>query len=396
MPLGSLPDLLRLVAVPVLGYAAWRDVRTRRVPNATWLPLAALGIALLGHAALVRLPFAGLSDRWFLIRVGMSLGFVVPVSYVFWRLGGFGGADAKALMTVAVLFPTYPTYYLPTVALPFERTTIGVFSMTVLSNAVLVGLAYPLALGVRNALAGERSPLMFFGRRVAVGSLPVRHGRLFETREGVTRSGLDLDALRMYLRWRDTSLAALRAAPATHRDPTSVGETHTPGDGAVAHGGATERVGDATGNETDAADGPEDAPTPGGSPHATADGEAGDAGRTDGEGERSIGGAGGDESARTTGAADEAEGERSAGGEERGTDGADDPWAAEAFLDAVEGDAYGTTPATLREGLETVVARDEVLISPGIPFLVPTFVGLLVGLTYGDLLFGLLSAVGAV
>jgi preflagellin peptidase FlaK len=41
------------------------------------------------------------------------------------------------------------------------------------------------------------------------------------------------------------------------------------------------------------------------------------------------------------------------------------------------------------------VERDAVLISPGIPFLVPTFLGLVVAFTYGDLLFGLLSAAGA-
>ncbi|MFB6304080.1 MAG: A24 family peptidase C-terminal domain-containing protein, partial [Haloferacaceae archaeon] len=76
--------------------------------------------------------------------------------------------------------------------------------------------------------------------------------------------------------------------------------------------------------------------------------------------------------------------------------GFDDPWAAERFLDEIEGSAYGTTPETLREGLETVVERDTVWISPGIPFLVPTFGGLVVGLTYGDVLFGFLSAAGLV
>lgn len=45
--LGSIPDLLRLVAVPVFGWAAYRDVKTRRVPNRTWTPLAALAVLLL-------------------------------------------------------------------------------------------------------------------------------------------------------------------------------------------------------------------------------------------------------------------------------------------------------------------------------------------------------------
>jgi preflagellin peptidase FlaK len=329
MALGTVPDLLRLLAVPVLGYAAWLDVRTRRVPNVVWLPLAGLGAVLLGAGLLDRAPLTGLGDRWFLVRAGLSVGFVVPLAYVFWRLGGFGGADAKALMALALLLPTYPTYYLPGVALPVERTTLGVLSMTVLSNAVLVGLAYPLVLGLRNVAAGDRSPLAPVTRRVPVEDLPERHGRLFESREGPTRSGLDLDALRMYLRWRGLDLAAVRARPDQYRDPASLGRTYEPGDGAV--------------------DTPP--PTP----------------RTD---------------ARESVA--------------EPTPAPDDDWAAAAFLDAIEGSAYGTDPATLREGLETVVERDRVRVSPGVPFLVPVFVGLVCALTYGDLLFGLLAALGLV
>jgi preflagellin peptidase FlaK len=41
-----------------------------------------------------------------------------------------------------------------------------------------------------------------------------------------------------------------------------------------------------------------------------------------------------------------------------------------------------------------VATRDAVWYSPGIPFIVPVFLGLIVALLYGDLLFGLLSALG--
>ncbi|MFC6726180.1 A24 family peptidase, partial [Halobium palmae] len=37
------PDLLRLLVVPVFAWAAWRDVRTRRLPNRVWAPLVVLG-----------------------------------------------------------------------------------------------------------------------------------------------------------------------------------------------------------------------------------------------------------------------------------------------------------------------------------------------------------------
>ena len=77
-----------------------------------------------------------------------------------------------------------------------------------------------------------------------------------------------------------------------------------------------------------------------------------------------------------------------------GTAGTADPWGAEAFLDDIEGSAYGTDPETLRDGLELLVGTDEAWVSPGIPFLVPMFVGLVAALTYGDVLYALLSALG--
>ncbi len=344
----SIPDLLRLVAVPVLAWAAWRDVEVRRVPNVAWYPLALLGALLIAWEALS----PRTATQLYLLRVGVSVGFLVPLTYVFWRLGGFGGADAKALMALALLFPVFPAYYvtelpllstLPWAVVPVVDTRLGVFSWTILTNTVLVGVLYPAALAVRNAVVGEFSTLMFVGRSVRTADLPRVHGRLFEDDDGFTRSGLDLDALRMYLRWRGVTLDALRADPDRYRDPATIGETNDPTDGAVGRG---------------APDG------------GTADADPSDLG---------VGSADADTDASVDAAAT-----------------LTDPWGAEAFLDEIEGTAYGTTPEKLRAGLNVVAERDEVWISPGIPFLVPMFAGLVVGLTYGDLLFGLLGAVGAV
>jgi preflagellin peptidase FlaK len=310
-----------------------------------WYVLGALGAVLLLADLADWYPFATYTARLHLIQTGVSLFFIAPLGYAFWRVGGFGGADAKALMALAVLFPVYPAFYPPQLlvelgappVLPARPTAIGVFSLTILTDTVLVGLAYPFALAARNLAAGEVGTAMFLGRVVSVPELPRLHGRLFETRSGFTRSGLDLDALRMYLRWRDCSLADLRASPERLRDPGSVDETFPPTDGAVDAGPA----GDS--GQLRLADG----------------GEA--VAELDTENEP-----------------------------------VDDPWAAQRFLDDIDHTAYGTDAATLREGLETVAARERVWISPGLPFIVPMFVGLVVALTYGDLLYGLLLALGLV
>jgi len=333
--LGSPPaDLLRLVAVPVFGWAAYRDVRTRRVPNRVWLPLVLLGVALLlwdvQTVATGAAPGGDAARELFFLRVALSLGMVAPLGYLFYWFGGFGGADAKALIVLAVFFPTFPTYYLPTAALPLTQTTVGVFSLTILTNTVVVGAAYPLAVAVKNAATGHVGRAMFLGKPVPAGEVDEEYGSLLQTSEGFTRRGLDLDALRMYLRWRGCSLAEVRADPDAHRDPASLpADPNPPGDGAV----------------TD------------------------DPGAEGGSGDTSDG--------AVAGGIDVAD---------------DDPWGAAAFLDDIEGDAYGTTPETLRDGLEVLATAEVVWVSPGLPFVVPIFVGLLVSLLYGDLFVSLVAA----
>ncbi|VTT85200.1 Signal peptidase, type IV -prepilin/preflagellin [Halorubrum sp. DM2] len=337
----TLPDLLRLLVVPVFAWAAIRDVRTRRLPNRMWPPLYLFGGLLLVWEAATLWPFAGFDGRIFLVRAAISLLFVAPLGYAFWYLGAFGGADAKAMIALAIAFPTFPAYEVGTLVFPLVDTDLGVFSLTILTNTVLIGLAYPVGLAVLNLVRGEVSSNMFLARPVATASLPDRHGRLFEDPDGPTRGGLDLDALRMYLRWRGLTLADLRDDPDGLRDPDSVGETFDPTDG-----------GTHVGPRTDGGRAVDDAAPDGG----TAIDETG----TD------------DETA------------------------AADPWAAERFLDDIDHGAYGTDAATLRDGLEVVADADRVLVSPGMPFVVPMAVGLVVSLTNGDALFALLGAVGLV
>lgn len=335
--LATVPDLLRLLLVPAFAWAAWRDLRTRRLPGRLWLPLVAIGVVALVWDAVRFAPFDTIFGQLFLMQTAISLFFVAPLAYVFWWLGGFGGADAKALITIAIALPTFPSYTIGTTTVPIVEPALGVFSFTILTNTVILAVVVPVSVAVGNLAAGRLTPAALFARPVSIDSVLDRHGRLFETRSGYTRSGLDLDALRMYLRWRGVSLAAIREEPALYRDPRGIEETFEPTDGAIAAGGPNDPVAD---------DRPTTAIDPEFEPH---DAEA-----------------------------------------------TEDPWGAEAFLESIQGSAYGTTPETLREGLETLVEpdREEVWVSPGFPFIVPMFLGLVVAFVYGDLLFGLLGWLG--
>jgi preflagellin peptidase FlaK len=331
----SVPDLLRIIVVPIFAWAAYRDIRTRRIPNWVWLPLVTVGIIALAMDAWSVLTFSAYQPLFF-VRVVVSLGLVAPLGYAFWRLGGCGGADAKAIMTLALLFPTYPVLYLPQIALPLERTTLGVFSLTVLTNTVLVGMVVPIGLACRNAVNSRYTSTMFIGRPVTVSEIPNVYGRLLgrDGNERITSRGLDIDALRMYLHWRGTTLASVCSAPTAHRDPARAMTPNESSDGSFAH-------------SSDSSAGTLSTPP------------------------RSV---------------------------SASPDGSEDPWGAATFLGEIDGDAYGTTPDQLREGLEMLCSSESesesVWITPGIPFLVPVFLGLVIAFTYGDILYTMLRMTG--
>ena len=229
----TVPDLLRLLAVPVFVWAAWHDVKTRRIPSRTWYPLVALGVVLLGWDYLT-LPPDPFAHRLFLVQVVVSVGLLGVLAVGFWYLGAMGGADAKAFLTIGVLYPVFPVFVLGGLRFPLVRPPLGVFSLAILTDAVLVGLVVPVALYVRNATEGRRSPVSFVGYPTAVETLLSTPGRLLETPEGFTRRGLDLDALRMYLRWRGLALADLRTHPEELRRPSTLpAEPNPPTDGVV-------------------------------------------------------------------------------------------------------------------------------------------------------------------
>lgn len=228
------PDLLRLALVPTLLWLAILDVRSRRVPGWVWWPLALVGVLALAWAGLEAVRIGGWVQQRWTLQVALSLGVIAPMGYLFYRVNAFGAADAKALVLLAVAYPTYPTLHVAGQALPLVRSDVGVFALAVLVNGVLLGMAYPLVLAGQNALGGRFRPAMFLGRPVHWSSLERRHGVFLEDAEGFIRRGLDLDALRMYLRWRDTDLGTIRADPARYADPGSLPETPgVPGDGRV-------------------------------------------------------------------------------------------------------------------------------------------------------------------
>ena len=341
-----LTDLLRLFTLPVFAWVMWRDVQTRRIASIVWTPLTILALALL-VVDLQRITALGAyRANLLLFSAAIGIGLVISLAILFNYVGGFGGADARAFMTIAVLFPFYPEIVVFGTEYPILESTLPVFSFTILVNTVLWGIFYPVLLVLGNAIQGQFDRRMLLGVEKSPSEIPTAHGKLLHNRGHTSildrlhtlvvprRRGLDLDALRMYLRWRGTTLAEVRANPGYYRDPGTVpDEPNEPTDGAVAATGAE-------GGHDSAGPGRGDEPT-----------------NVDG------------------GRPADADDEHFA-----------DPWGADAFFDDIDGTAYGTSPETLRHGLDVVSRRDGIWVSPGIPFLVPVFIGLVVSFLFGDTL----------
>ncbi len=127
-------ELIKIIfSVPFFLFACYSDYRERKVPNKVWFPLLALGLFVAFYEFEIS----------YLIDLLISVGLIVPLSYLL-MFFEFGGADAKFLIVVSVLFPQYPTYFGPF----FIEGWI--FAFTVLVNALLLTLVYPLTIFLVN------------------------------------------------------------------------------------------------------------------------------------------------------------------------------------------------------------------------------------------------------
>jgi preflagellin peptidase FlaK len=133
-------------------YASYRDVRERRVPFRTWYPMIIIGIPftayfyvllIQGGGALTALPFLALT------------GLFSTLFYLFARFHLFGGADAWALIFIAILLPAFPV--IPLLGLP----PLAFFPFSVLINAVVLNLFTPIGILLYNMRNGSRAPFPY-------------------------------------------------------------------------------------------------------------------------------------------------------------------------------------------------------------------------------------------
>jgi preflagellin peptidase FlaK len=188
-------NVLRVaVCMLILGYSCVTDWKTRRAPNRLWYFMGAIGLILGG----LELYYTGF-NRYLVFSWALSITFIFAIMYFlyyfFQRFGmsGLGGADAKALIAIAILFPYYPEIYALNLSLPVTDISRSIiFGLAVFGNALALNLVLPVALLAYNLLnvpAGElmSGPLIAFtGYKSDVEGLKGKHVRLMHryTEEG--------------------------------------------------------------------------------------------------------------------------------------------------------------------------------------------------------------------
>ncbi|MCW4032432.1 MAG: prepilin peptidase [Candidatus Bathyarchaeota archaeon] len=96
-------DSIAIIAsIALLTYASWNDYISREVPDIVWIIFAPIGIVLTSLRLYIN------QD---LILVSLfSVAIIAIISLIAFYTGMFGGADAKALICIALAMPVYPIF----------------------------------------------------------------------------------------------------------------------------------------------------------------------------------------------------------------------------------------------------------------------------------------------
>ena len=154
------------ISLLFLVYASWSDYKTREVSNNLWILYAPPAFALTFTELFLY------EDMQTMIFYGESFGLTAAFAIILFYSGGFGGADAKALMCLALALPFYPEP-LPLKPLLGEISPIShiFFPFTVFSNSVLLAAATAVYMLLSNIIWHKKTGRKIFEEELDKESL---------------------------------------------------------------------------------------------------------------------------------------------------------------------------------------------------------------------------------
>jgi len=137
------------LSITMLGYASYKDVKTREISDLVWIVFGVAGLSL----DIIEV-YMGILGLFPLLT---TVGFLTVFAFLTGYLGFFGGADLLAFIVIGLLNPVTPyTGFEPLIFSPVF------FSLTVISNSVLIGASGVIVVLIYN-LTPSRKDGLFHG-----------------------------------------------------------------------------------------------------------------------------------------------------------------------------------------------------------------------------------------
>jgi archaeal preflagellin peptidase FlaK len=153
------------VTLTILTYASWSDYKTREVSNRVWAIYAPIALAL---SLLGLLLFESSQLPFYALSFGITAGLALLLFYA----GGFGGADSKALMCIALALPFAPiALFTPIMPQSVSPTSQLIFPITIFGNSVLFAAASGVYMIVRNVVWHKKTKAKMFAGSLASESI---------------------------------------------------------------------------------------------------------------------------------------------------------------------------------------------------------------------------------
>ena len=146
-------------------YSSWSDYKTREVSNRVWALYAPIALAL----SLANLL---LFDSSQLLLYGVGFGLMAGLAFLLFYAGGFGGADSKALMCIALSLPFAPiALFKPILTGAASPLSQMIFPLTIFSNGVLFAAFSGVYMVLRNVVWHKKHKVPMFAGGLAGESM---------------------------------------------------------------------------------------------------------------------------------------------------------------------------------------------------------------------------------
>ncbi len=197
-------DILKIIfCTPFLIYSCYSDIKTRRVSDSVWYIMILGGIIFLSYHLSV-------SGLFYLLYVFISFGLMYLFIEIYERISALfhirmmGGADAKLLLILSIIFPFYPTFKAFNHVFPLIMP-LNLFVFSVLGDAVMVAILIPIGFAIYNVtktgLHIDNSAYIFVGYKTKISELANKRVWIIQDFEEVNgkikssykRGGIDID-----------------------------------------------------------------------------------------------------------------------------------------------------------------------------------------------------------